>query len=745
MDDPMMMRALAESPPPDNSFYGLPPQEDLEVQKLWVAEVSTILEGYKVYKTDVHLIKKFLDTRYDFDVYDYYAYDLTLDAMAHFQAGITQTNMEMNKKFMLILQKLYMMFAEENKLTFHREFVKEWQYYPIDYCPYFETLLYKYSETLNLKLNAVCRAPEDIEHDVMEEIRWNLLIAPVNTLLALFKRCVDNPNVIQFTIYLCTHLPALFHDRPLKIYHNELETKRIEPLLCVVFRRFLCSLRCQENTDSQWEILYQLMMAFCDDEKKPLMSCWQLLEVVLNELYTPNRLPTKSVEMLSAMASRILSPENKMKLTFKFATSMRAPQMDCLYLTPTIIIMFLNIMDEYHENKKSIEVIDNCKSCLKSIGERMTEEHLEFDDDTKSRLMEELSKRPWYVEYAVSTWYFALNVEKRRVPTAIFQGICSEDKSPSTSTQKIPEFIEITQKSISKDELPFECLRSLMKLGLFDPECTLELLHISPATRIQLDVKDIASMMEFVMKEYFNVKLALVNYECARELMMYILEAFDKPATLDHEEIIKTIIEELPVPVIPREWPRHSAKMEKSLIIQPLEKPRRNSDDPWPPPQKFISLEMRELHAQQKRERDRLYQISVIRTEKAERIHRERWAQDDSIVGWTLDESPPNEPVFLEEKRVESSESTSTSKSSEKKKVKRVKKEEVKEAEPLTEPEPPRQYKSIAVSPERLADPVDPASLAEKLEKVEVDRFAVLRRCTPNTIFGGSAKRGGRH
>ena len=90
--------------------------------------------------------------------------------MAHFQAGITQTNMEMNKKFMLILQKLYMMFAEENKLTFHREFVKEWQYYPIDYCPYFETLLYKYSETLNLKLNAVCRAPEDIEHDVMEEV-----------------------------------------------------------------------------------------------------------------------------------------------------------------------------------------------------------------------------------------------------------------------------------------------------------------------------------------------------------------------------------------------------------------------------------------------------------------------------------------------------------------------------------------------------------------------------------------------
>ncbi|CAO4360503.1 unnamed protein product [Caenorhabditis nigoni] len=242
----------------NNDEFGLPPQEQLEIQKEWLANIDEMFKAYRKYEPKQYLINYFLDTNFDFEIYDFYAYNLTLDAIQYFQAGITQKKKEFNMDYFRCLRKIFMIIPEHTKIVFQREFVNEWQYYPTDYSPYFEFVIEKFEETLVKLLDYIDKNYDRVDKGAIDEFRFGLLVSPATVLLKLFARFIKNPSMIGVTLYLCRSVDQLFYDRPLKMYHNELETEKVEPLLAVVFRRLVCYFRCEETSEWEWDNLGKL-------------------------------------------------------------------------------------------------------------------------------------------------------------------------------------------------------------------------------------------------------------------------------------------------------------------------------------------------------------------------------------------------------------------------------------------------------------------------------------------------------
>lgn len=614
----------------DNSYYGIPPQEELEKQKLWLDGIEAMLMSYRKYEPNRQLINEFLDANFEFNVYEHYAFVLTQDLMVRMQCGITQKDKQFNVDYFRILYKFYMMFNESIKCSFHREFVDEWQYHKIDYCPYYETCIPDFKEKLEKILDAVSLNLEEVEPQAMEDLRWSLLVSPVTTLLKWFQRVIKirSQAAFDFTNTLCRSVGALFYDRDLKIYHNELETDKVEPLLAVVIRRFICCCRCEPTDEDDWFTLAHLIISFGKGDK-PLLNCWTLLEVMLNELYTMNRTPISSIEMLSGVAALILEPENEIPSEYKFATSMRTQRAENLWLTPTIVDMLLKLMSEYHENKNSVDVIENSKLMLKYIGIRLQKKGAKFDQETKDHLMKTMTGMPWYVQYSVSTWYSLVDVNKRRIPTAIFKAIYPnsemikvEDKS-SESTKKKPEgtvtshevvFEEIKVESepeIPEVDLPEAYLRSIVELGIFDPECAYQLLCIEPTVRFQ--PTDLELLVKKLLVECYNANIGLRQIDHVRSMLAMILEVFDTTGILDYDNIVEPLIAKLSAPVIKPEWPVWTHNLMKSVPMEAL-KPlvKSVSKPPWPPieGQQSFSIWTPRNRANQTQEPDKTHSIA---------------------------------------------------------------------------------------------------------------------------------------
>ncbi|CAO4361185.1 unnamed protein product [Caenorhabditis nigoni] len=738
----------------DNNNFGLPPQKELDVQKKWLAEVDKMLKSYKHYTPDKRLINYFLETDFDFEIYEYYAYDLTLDAMSCFQAGITQPKQEFNVDYFRCLRKLYMICPEANKITFQREFVKEWQYYSVDHSPYFETIVVDFHSTLAELIDLISEDCANVEKSVAEEFRWLLLVSPVTVLLKLFSRVIKNPSMIDFTLQICNSVDTLFHDRLLKIFHNEFETDKVESLLAVVFRRFVCCCRCEATGETEWENLGKLAIALCKGEK-PLFNSWLLLDVVLNEIYTPNRVPTKSVEVLTKLAADILAPENQTPMIFEFTSSVRTKPEKRVLLTPSIIDMLLKLMTEY--NQMSPKIVNNCKEVLRGISVRMRKQNVDFDEETSSYILERLNGMPWWVEYTMCTWIDALNVEKRRIPEVVFKVIYPEtaekeqeeeerkyDTADETSDNEEQETQQENQRSeyekfrlikseepITGDNIPAAYIRSIIELGLFDAESVLELLHTK--TNLSFELSDLKEVVKNTLKACYLKEMGMSQLENVRIVVMQVLEVFDNSSVDDHENITRSLADSLPVPVPKEDFPKWTHNIKKSIIIPPLVESTEKPNASWPPNEdsKTISkgklrAEVRKIRAGQRLEREKLMSLALAKTENLYSKYRDSWVDNREITEWGCSSTPHNVP-FL----------GATNK---------TKKSMYKHVEKYEDLSPVERAISTPVKME-LIDATQQSEYGMDRMKPNGsinDRFASLRRGGPNQVFGGSAKRGGR-
>ncbi|PIC55486.1 hypothetical protein B9Z55_000745 [Caenorhabditis nigoni] len=624
----------------NNAEFGLPPQEQLEIQKPWLAKIDEMFNSYRKYQPKQYLINYFLNTNFDFEIYDFYAYNLTLDAIHYFQAGITQKKKDFNVDYFRCLRKIFMMIPEHTKVVFQREFVNEWQYYPTDYAPYFEFTIERFEETLVKLLDYIDNNYDRVDKGAIDEFRFGLLMSPATVLLKLFARVIKNPSMIGVTLFLCRSVDQLFYDRPLKMYHNELETEKVEPLLAVVFRRIVCNCRCEETSDWEWDNLGKLAIELCRGEK-PLFNSWLLLEVVLNEIYSPNRIPTKSVEMLTELAADILAPENQTPMILKFATSVMTKPEEKLLLTPTIIDMLLKLMSEY--NQKSVNIVNNCKRILKGLSVRMREQNVEFDEETREFILELLTSMPWWVEYTICTWFDALNVEKRRIPEVVFNIIETNEKFRVIKSD-LP---------IADEDVPVAYLRSITQLGLFDAESVLELLHTNTSLNFErFEHFDLTEIMKKILEQCYLKEMGMSQVDNVQIVVMKILEVFDNSSIEDHEDITRWIACSLSLTAsIPTEdVPKWTHDIKKSIVIPQLVEPKEERIS-WPEPapvsKQQLGAEIRKLRAEQRQKREENTRLAVARLERIYDEHRAHWvASGEVIEAWGCPTITHNIPIL---------------------------------------------------------------------------------------------------
>lgn len=775
----------------DNSYYGLPPQEQLEQQKVWLAQIDKMFKSYKDYKPNRALVDYFLRTNFDFEIYDYYAYDLTLDAMSYFQAGITQRKKEFNVDFFRCLRKLYMMCPEANKITFQKEFVKEWQYYPIDYCPYFETIIPRFFDHLKDLLDKISEDPANVENEDFEELRWYLLVSPVNVLLRLFQRVIKKPStMIDFTLKLCKSVAVLFHDRPLKIYHNEYEVQKVEPLLCLVIRRFICCCRCEATPESGWEAIAKMAIEFCKGEN-PLMNAWVLLDMTLNEIHSPTRSPTKSMVILTGLAADLLAPENMTPFDFTFAASMRTQPKEKLFLAPTIIDSLLKLMTDFHQ-KKSLFVVENCKRTLKGLSVKMREQNVQFDEETQYHILEVLQGMPWWVEYTMSTWFDALNVEKRRIPNAVFKAIYpdlegsakvkkeeKDEDAYDTADETEDEEEEVEEEESTEDEkfyllrsdepivdAPFEYVRCIMQLGLFDAESALELLHTKTSLQFKLD--ELRQIIQAILEESYLKKIGMNRLTDARLFVLEILEVFDGSTLTEHENVARSLIDVLPVPKPKEDFPKWTHNIVKSVDIQSLAKPLTAFREPWPPTDaNYVHVSQSKIRTEQQRHREQLMKLAVAKISNLAKEHRETFSREGPLESWNCPQPPPPpaEPTYITESPVKCcSSSSSSSPTSSSSSSPNDSTSSSGSSSPQSTSSSSSSSSPTSTSSNTPASVLSPAksqadgsieyddTLIEQMEnemrnvRVESsnERFSSLRRPESGQMFGGSSKRGGR-
>lgn len=547
-----------------------------------------------MYNPNEELINRVLKKTFDFHLYEHYEYNIVLDLMAaSFQIGISQKQEKFAVYYFRVLYKCYMMCSEANKITFHNEFVKEWQHlntaFNNDYALYYEKIIPNFQRSLQNLLNAVFNNLEKVQLNVEENLRYSIVVCPVTTLMKLVERVImsRSPVAVDFTNNLCRSVSTLFYDREMKMHHTEHETDRKEPLLAVVIRRFISQLRCKQSEKDDWLALAHLIISFSKGEK-PLLNCWCLLEVLLNELYTRNRTPTESVEMISGISALILDPDNDTPSVYCWALSMRAQPERNVLLTPSVVVMLLTLMQEYHESKESLDVIENAKHMIKFIGVRMCSQDSQFDKETKDCLVQAMRGMPWYVQYCVNEWHNLSN--KRRVPAAIFEyaksvniKIGDEDNlkerhenrsqeyEPDIAIDNEEMFEKIHDESepeTSKLELPEAYLQCIMELGLFDPECAYNLLCVK--TTVQFNPPDLPPLIENILKRCYNIKMGLHQIEHVRSVLIMILEAFDSSHVLDHKLIAESVLEVLPLPVINSKLANLTHHLLKSVTIVAL-------------------------------------------------------------------------------------------------------------------------------------------------------------------------------
>ncbi|CAI2349324.1 unnamed protein product [Caenorhabditis sp. 36 PRJEB53466] len=464
--------------------------EGIAEQKEIAEKIETVMKSYKKYAPDTDLLRSLLAQKCDFIFYEFYSGNIARDMSERFQAGITQRNEEANRDYMCFLRKLYSLFTEKHKALFAQLLLGQWQKFNTDYTPYFESICRDFDDILSsalLKLTADENALE-----VVDPIRWSIIISPPASCVKMLFQSLLRPEIMPTVLGICHSIPMYFHERPLRMWHTEFEVDQLEPVMTAVLRRLIFKCRSETMEAAQWDNLETLALALCDPnapDPGPLMDHHSVLTVVLADLYTPNRIPAKSVELLVRIAARILNAASGMPFNKQFAVSRREQPKESLFMTPTIIHLMLQLIRDYAQSEERI--VAAAVQCLKSIGARMSEVFAVFDEETRERLIGELAELPWWIEYAFFTWFSSvLKPESRRVPHAVLVALLSENE----------------QFEAKPGTEHCDLLTSLVELALFDVDCATELLH--ECSLIKIDGKVVESLTK-ALAESCGMKMAL--------------------------------------------------------------------------------------------------------------------------------------------------------------------------------------------------------------------------------------------
>uniref|UniRef100_A0A8R1DQ71 Edg1 TPR repeats region domain-containing protein n=1 Tax=Caenorhabditis japonica TaxID=281687 RepID=A0A8R1DQ71_CAEJA len=486
--------------------------EELDIQKAFVQKAEKLFKSFRKYNPNKVLLEQIISKPHNFTIFEFYGSNILHDMADYFQAGITQQSETDSQNFMIFVKKLYMMLTDRQKHKFQAKFIVVWQKFKVDYSSFFEKVSKDFHKILTHNFDILMETEEEVQDSVLQEIRWAILLSPAATFVKMLLRAARAPHIIPSVLKICRMVSELYGQK-LKMWHSQFEVDTPEPLLCAVFRRLIFEGRASFKTTEEWENVDLISIAFLEHELidhencttfPPLMKSADLLDVILCQLCSPNRTPTKSIDIISRICNRILEPENLESPDLRFATSIRDQPVDGLFLTPTIIHKLLKLGEEFYG--KSQNITENLYHSLKSIGFKMREKEVVFDEETYELILEsDLQQAPWWLEYAMLTWFGpALGVRKRRLPTEIFQAL-SED------SDRDEEFEEIhTEEEIENSNSPAEVyFFKLFQLALVDVSAAAELFHRG-CTLPRLHDVDLTELLERVMWEE-DVKKLPVN------------------------------------------------------------------------------------------------------------------------------------------------------------------------------------------------------------------------------------------
>lgn len=343
--------------------------------------------------------------------------------------------------------------------------------------------------------------PEEMVDGVKDELRWALILSPLKVVYRMLYTAFHRLDTLAASLNICRMVPQLFYEKDLKMWHRiETEIDMKEPLLTVVLRRMITDSRSYLTKSTLWDSIEVVAMSLCqrvEGEKKALMDQHSLLNLMLNELYSKNRTPVKSVEVLAKIASRILSLDNPNELVYKFAGSMRDQPAPMLFLTPTIFDLILELLDELDGKSRSLTI--SLKSMLRSIGKRMEHAGVVFDEETCDYIFNK--QMPWYVEYAVTRWYsFALGAPQKRVPPAIYDGLDERETGFA---------LRDDNQACGNHQEDF--ITAVVELGLFDVDSALDLLR--GKRTIRFDEFDVPDMLDNAVRASYGKKVLLDGVE----------------------------------------------------------------------------------------------------------------------------------------------------------------------------------------------------------------------------------------
>ncbi|CAB3405124.1 unnamed protein product [Caenorhabditis bovis] len=410
--------------------------------------------------------------------------------------------------------------------------------------PNLENFIRNYQQQLTELLN---RLPHDhqkltTEADKFEELKnqmaWFLLATPVTCLHQLLQLCITNKGFVPAVVKVCRAIPVLFEARVFATNGDDgVEQHTPEPVLIINLRRIFKIGSLNWRSLDEWNNAAYLALSFAKkrkgklDDDPPLLNPYDLIQLVVEELVRVNNGKHRiGAAIFAKMLSRLFAnnANNKEVATYKWATSLNQPKRlielhpiripipiseDDTVPTPELILLLYDILMENDGHETS----EHCRDTIRSIGFRLEEEQIRFDDETiEFFAMKRFNNGQWWIKYSIFVWLnYALNSPKLQVPSGIYTALAeseNDDFEPIISSE---------QSSAA------ECyLRSLFELGLFDVELAIEL--VNRGFDVRLDEDESVHRMAMALVDCYGKKFSQKKASAQiAELLRRMLDVFD--------------------------------------------------------------------------------------------------------------------------------------------------------------------------------------------------------------------------
>ncbi|KJH44062.1 hypothetical protein DICVIV_09902 [Dictyocaulus viviparus] len=227
------------------------------------------------------------------------------------------------------------------------------------------------------------------------------------------------------------------------------------------------------NTERQNNFVY-LLCSLCRRKRGPLAGKFGIAltvekpilagNVLLRLFILPNIMKRIHELVMLKLFHRLIQQMGVKDTYFEWETAFHGDRMDAAQ-TPELLLLITKLLIEYEYKNKEIATV--CQSLLKSLGEKLRYDDVVFDMKTVEFILFSLQCRPWWVRYAICTWFsHTLSAPVQQIPSGLY-------KSLSLDHQEHFEEISV--------DMPFshvQCFfRSLFELALFDVDLSLDILH----------------------------------------------------------------------------------------------------------------------------------------------------------------------------------------------------------------------------------------------------------------------------